>query len=298
MSAIDYRSCTLCPRKCRADRTSSVGFCGMSDKMLAARAMVHNYEEPCISGTRGSGAVFFSGCVLRCVYCQNASISHENFGIELSEKRLSEIFLELQSKGVHNINLVSGTQFYPSVLNALDIASEKLNIPVVWNSGGYENVDAIDRLKSRCSVFLQDIKYYSSELSLKYSRAEDYYFRAINAARRMLEATGGPKFNSDGILERGVVIRHLVLPSCRKDSIELLKNIKERLGTQNIILSLMSQYVPTNKTALYKELNRRLTSFEYQSVCDYALELGFEGYFQERDSASLSYTPIFDLSGL
>ena len=298
MSALDYKQCTLCPRQCKADRTKSVGFCGMGDKIYAAKAMVHTSEEPCISGTRGSGAVFFSGCVLKCAFCQNGVISHDKYGCEITEERLSQIFIELQSKGVHNINLVSGTHFYPSIINSLEAVGDKLNIPIVWNTGGYENAHAVDRLSRYCSIYLQDMKFYSSEISAKYSLCKDYYSKAIEATERMLYHTGIPSYDEEGIMQSGVIIRHLVLPSCRKDSIDLLTNIKNSIGSENVVLSLMSQYTPPLLKTQFKELSRRLTDFEYKSVCDVALELGFRGYFQDRVSADSSYTPDFDLSGL
>lgn len=298
MSASVYKQCTLCPRECKADRTSSVGFCGMSDKIYAARAMIHTAEEPCISGSRGSGAIFFSGCVLRCAFCQNHVISHGKFGREISIERLSEIILSLQERNVHNINFVSPTQFYPSVLSSLDIVREKLVIPVVWNTGGYEKTEAVDMVGEYADIFLHDIKFFSSDISSRYAGASDYFAYSMRAAEKMLKQKGAPVYDSDGMLLRGVMIRHLVLPSNRKDSMNILRAVKENLGCENVILSLMSQYTPPNFQTPHKELGRRLTSFEYDSVCDYAIELGFKGYFQERESAVSTYTPLFDLSGL
>ncbi|MEE1357555.1 MAG: radical SAM protein [Clostridia bacterium] len=298
MSALDYKCCTLCPRECKADRTQAVGFCGMGDKVYAAKAMVHTGEEPCISGTAGSGAIFFSGCVLRCRFCQNHVISHDRVGKEISEERLCDIILELQSQNVHNINMVSATQFYPSVLSSLDRLKDKLKIPIVWNTGGYEKTDAVVHLSEHCDVFLQDIKFYSNESSLKYASCKDYFEHAMKATEKMVEIKGKCETDSDGIIKKGVIVRHLVLPSNRTDSINLLKELKKRVGSENIILSLMSQYTPPSFDTGCKELGRRITSFEYQSVCECALELGFEGYFQQRESAQSMYTPIFDLSGI
>ncbi len=298
MSASFYKLCTLCPRECKADRTQTVGFCGMTDKIYAARAMVHTSEEPCISGTRGSGAIFFSGCVLRCAFCQNSEISHGHFGKEISERRLSEIILSLAEQNVHNINLVSATQFYPSVLSALDSVRHSLDIPIVWNTGGYEKTAAVKRISEHCDIFLQDIKFYSNTVSSKYALCKDYFSYAMSATEKMLELTGDACFDQDSIMKKGVIIRHLVLPSNRKDSIELLKAIKRYLGTDGVILSLMSQYTPPLHETPYRELGRRITDFEYRSVCETALELGFKGYFQERESAQRIYTPLFDLSGL
>ena len=298
MSALIYKQCTLCPRECKADRTKTVGFCGMGDKITAAKAMVHMSEEPCISGDKGSGAVFFSGCVLKCAFCQNFIISHDRFGKELTEDRLSEIMIELQSRGVHNINLVSGTQFYPSVINALSLIKDMLNIPVIWNTGGYEKIDAVRKLGEYCKVFLQDNKFFGEEIAQKYASCKDYYYHTLKATDAMLNTAGEVVLDDSGMIKKGVIIRHLVLPSNRKDSIELLKNIKASFGCDGFLLSLMSQYTPPNKATKYKELGRRITDFEYRSVCETALDLGFKGYFQSRESAESFYTPIFDLSGI
>ncbi len=298
MSAKDYNCCTLCPRECKADRTQAVGFCGMTDKMYAAKAMVHTFEEPCISGSRGSGAIFFSGCSLGCVFCQNDKLSHGKFGKEISCARLSQIMLSLQEQGVHNINLVSATHFLPSVERAVENIRGKLTIPIVWNTGGYETVEAVERLSRFCSIYLQDMKFLSAELSQKYAKSSDYFNYAMDAACKMIEKAGAPVFDSDGIMQSGVILRHLVLPSNRKDSISLLHEIKERCGTDSIVLSLMSQYTPPEFDVPYRELNRRVTDFEYKSVCECAQDIGFKGYFQQRDSAESRYTPSFDLSGL
>ena len=206
--------------------------------------------------------------------------------------------LELQNKKVHNINLVSATQFYPSIIESIEEIRDRLLIPIVWNTGGYESERAVRDLEKYVSIYLQDIKYFSTDLSKNYSKAADYFDRAIRAAQIMVDQRGAPTFDSQGVMKCGVIIRHLVLPSSRKDSIILLERIKERLGTENVILSLMSQYTPPAYDTGYKELSRRITSFEYESVCQKALELGFTGYFQERDSAVSDYTPDFDLSGV
>ncbi len=298
MSAIEYKSCTLCPRECKADRTKAVGFCGMKDKIYAAKVMVHTGEEPCISGTRGSGAIFFSGCTLRCAFCQNYVVSHNKFGKEIGTDRLSDIMLELQEKKVHNINLVSGTHFLPSIEEAADKITHKLKIPIVWNTGGYEKAETVDRLSHFCRIFLQDLKFYSDDISGRYAQAKNYFDHAIDATYKMTEKVGVPKLDHEGVLQSGIIVRHLILPSCRHDSIKLLHKLKECCGTDNIILSLMSQYTPPAFTTPYKELGRRLTDFEYKSVCETALDLGFRGYFQERESASSVYTPDFNLSGI
>lgn len=295
-----YKSCTLCPRNCRADRTNGqTGYCKMTSEVRAALASVHNWEEPPISGTRGSGTIFFSGCSLRCVFCQNHDISADNFGKEISVGRLSEIMLERQAAGVHNINLVTGAHFAPSIIKAVQAAKDNgLKIPVVYNSGGYESVDTIKALEGSVDVYLPDIKYYSSELSAKYSNAPDYFKYASEAVKEMYRQTGGNVFDDEGILKRGVIIRHLVLPSCKGDSFKILDWIRSEIGSEAYV-SLLNQYVPVYGAPKYKEINRRLMSLEYTRVIDHFFDIGLKnGYMQERSSASSSYTPLFDLSGL
>ncbi len=287
--------CDLCPRHCGADRKNGVGFCGGGSLPRLARAALHHWEEPCISGENGSGAVFFSGCQLKCVFCQNVDISAGNFGKEVSVARLAEIFTELRDAGAHNINLVSATQYAPMVIEALEMA--KPGIPVVWNSGGYETVETIEMLRGVVDVYLPDLKYYSGELSKQYSAAPDYFAVATKAISAMQAQVGVPMFDENGLMTRGVIIRHLVLPGCRHDSMKVMNWIADNLRGK-ILLSLMSQYSP-NDTDLPKQLQRKITTFEYQSVCDYAISLGLtEGFFQERTSAEREYTPPFDLTGI
>lgn len=264
-----------------------------------ARAALHLWEEPCISGSRGSGTVFFSGCSLRCCYCQNYRISMEGFGKEISVGRLSEIFLELQEKGAHNINLVTATPYLPWVIQALELVKPNINIPVIYNSGGYETVETVRALKGFADVYLPDIKYFSGELSKEYSGAEDYFEVAAAAVKEMISQTDGLRFDERGLLQKGVVIRHLVLPGCRKDSFAILKWINETLPKDKFLLSLMSQYTPTEKTAEHTKLNRKVTAFEYDSVINEAVRLGLtSGFTQERSSAKERYIPPFDLEGV
>lgn len=294
-----YENCSLCPRNCHIDRTSSFGFCQSSSQIKAARAALHHWEEPCISGTRGSGAIFFSGCTLRCCFCQNYNISSETYGKEISEQKLAQIFLELQNQGAHNINLVTATQYLPSILNALDLIKNQLHIPVVYNSSGYEKPETIRLLKDYVDIYLPDLKYFNSELSRKYSKAEDYFEIASCAIKLMIEQTGAPVFDSDGMLQKGVIVRHLVLPNCRKDSITLLHWIKEALPDKSYLISLLSQYTPFYKSHEYPELNRRITTYEYESVLKEAISLGLvDGFMQEKSSAKEEYTPPFNLEGL
>ncbi|MGN0587886.1 MAG: radical SAM protein [Oscillospiraceae bacterium] len=293
----DFTSCTLCPRKCGADRINGVGFCGVGDKLRAAKAYLHMWEEPCISGQNGSGTVFFSGCSLRCRFCQNYKISAESFGAEISEERLAEIFLELQEKGAHNINLVTPTHFVPRIMSALDIAKPRLNVPVVYNCGGYESVDTLKMLEGYIDIYLPDFKYADNDIARKYSAAPDYFEVCTAAIEEMLRQVGAPKFEGD-MLKSGVIIRHMTLPTHRLDSVRVLEEISRRYGTENILLSLMSQYTPFYKSCEFKELNRRISTFEYNFVADRAAELGFNGYMQEKSSAREEYTPDFDLSGI
>ena len=294
------KNCTLCPRKCGVDRTLGVGFCKAPKEPKLARAALHFWEEPSISGTRGSGTVFFSGCNLKCVYCQNFKISTSGFGKEVSIDRLSEIFIELQNKGAHNINLVSPTPYLPQIISAIDRVRNIIKIPFVYNTGGYESLSTLELLKDYIDIFLTDIKYKDCVLSQKYSSAKDYFEVSLAAAKKMIELCGEPKFDKDGILQSGVIVRHLVLPTCRHDSIAILKEIKKNLPEDKFLLSIMSQYTPNeNIPEEFNELKRKITSFEYNSVVDTAIDLGLSnGYMQDLQSFGQKYTPPFDLSGI
>lgn len=289
--------CNLCPRKCNVNRNVSLGYCGVGNVVKIARAALHHWEEPCISGTSGSGTVFFSGCSLKCKYCQNFELSQNCFGKEITVNRLAEIFLELQKNGACNINLVSPTHYSLQIIEALKIVKNKLNIPVVYNTGGYENVNTLKMLREYVDVYLTDFKYLDNELACKYSDAPDYSVVVKNAIYEML-AQKKLKYNGT-LLKEGVVIRHLVLPNCRKDSINILRTLKDLYGTESFILSLMSQYTPNKNVKEIKELNRRLTTFEYESVLNEAIDLGFKlGYMQNKSSANKEFTPDFDLTGV
>ncbi len=292
--------CKLCPRECKVDRSVNMGYCKAPKNPKLARAALHFWEEPCISGTRGSGTVFFSGCNLRCVYCQNHSISQEVFGKEITPKRLAEIFLDLQSQGAHNINLVTPTPYIPQIIEAIDAVRDKMTIPFVYNTGGYESLKSLELLEGYIDIFLTDIKYKSAEMSKKYSGAENYFDIAVSAARKMIKQAGSPRFDDKGIMKSGVIIRHMVLPACRQDSIELLRELKKSLPSDSYILSLMSQYTPNAKQLKnYPELCRRVTTFEYNSVVDEAIRLGLDkGFMQEKSSADKCFTPPFNLEGV
>lgn len=294
-------NCELCPRRCGVDRSASRGYCGMGEKPVAARAMLHFWEEPCISGERGSGAVFFSGCVLGCAYCQNYDISAKRKGREITEDRLSEIFLELQGQGAQNINLVNPTHFAPQIKRALIAAKERgLSVPIVYNTGGYERVETLRTLEGLIDVYLPDVKYYDNELARKLSNAPDYFETAMTAAAEMLRQTGKPRFDKSGMLLRGTIVRHLVIPDCWKDSVEVIRRVGERFGGE-ILFSLMSQYTPFGRVLTdpaFSRYNRRLTTFEYRKALDAVYAAGLEGYMQERSSAKEEYTPEFDLGGI
>ena len=293
------RCCTACPRHCAVDRACGErGYCGCGQRIRVAKWMLHMWEEPCISGTRGSGTVFFSGCSLKCCFCQNYRISAENFGKEISVSRLAEIFLELRDKGAHNINLVSATHYVPQVIEALDLCKGRLNIPVAYNSGGYELPETIEMLRGYVDIFMPDFKYYDSEISEKYSAAKDYFSYASAAIGKMIEIAGKPVYDENGLMKSGVIIRHMVLPSHRKDSEKVLRTIAEMYPKDSYLLSLMSQYTPFYKSSEHKEINRRISTYEYEKVAQVAAELGFDGFMQERSSAKEEYTPDFDLSGI
>ena len=258
--------------------------------------MLHFWEEPCISGEKGSGAVFFSGCALRCCFCQNGKISNQNFGKEISTERLSEIFLELQEQGAHNINLVTAGHFLPWVIPALERAKPDLHIPVIYNSGGYELAESLKALEGLIDVYLPDFKFFDSQTAEKYAHAEDYPETAETALKEMLRQTGKPVMQ-EHLIKKGCIVRHLVMPGHRQESIALLKHLAEVFTPESFLLSLMSQYTPMQNHP-YPELNRRITKMEYNSVLKAVQELGFSGWCQEKSSARSEYTPDFHLQGI
>ncbi len=290
-------SCTLCPRECGADRTVSPGICGGGNAIRAARAALHFWEEPPISGTQGSGTVFFSGCPLHCRFCQNAVISETPFGKELTPEHLCEIFFSLEAQGAHNINLVTAGHFLPYLLPTLTRAKPRLSIPIVWNSGGYEKAEALQALNGLVDIYLPDFKFFFAETARSYANAPEYPAVAENAITEMLQQVGTPIIKN-GIMQRGVILRHLVLPGHRHESIALLRHLAETYGTSAFLLSLMSQYTPMHEDTAFPALNRRVTKMEYQSVAKEAAVLGFEGFTQDKASAESTYTPDFSLQGL
>ena len=287
--------CILCPRLCGVDRTERVGYCGSGSLPKVARAAKHHWEEPCISGTEGSGTVFFSGCTLGCVFCQNREISRGGTGREVTVEHLADIFKRLEGQGVHNLNLVTPTHFTPQILQALELANP--TVPVVMNCGGYERVETLRQWEGKVQVYLPDLKYFSTELSAKYSAAPDYFAVASKAIMEMHRQQPQLVWEGD-LLKSGLIIRHLVLPGCMKDSLKVLDFLDKNLPKDSFLLSLMSQYTPTENCKQFPEINRRVTTYEYRKVADRAAELGFSGFAQDRRSAKEEYTPPFNLEGV
>lgn len=288
--------CDICPRECKVERSVNRGVCGMPEGFVVARAAKHMWEEPCISGTKGSGTVFFSGCSLRCVFCQNYSISTEGFGKEISDSQLMNIFDSLIESGVHNINLVNPTHYAARLEKVLREYNSP--VPVVYNSGGYEKVETLKRLEGLIDIYLPDLKYINDEKSKKYSGAPDYFRFASQAIKEMIRQTGSAVFDEEGIMKKGTVIRHLILPKNTNQSIEIINWLKDNVPNDTYI-SLMSQYTPIKQNESYPELNRRITPREYAKVLDYLLDSGFENIFaQEALSADEAYIPDFDLTGI
>ncbi len=288
-------SCRICPRNCGAKRnTGERGFCGVDDTPRIARAALHAWEEPPISGKRGSGTVFFSGCNLRCVFCQNHAVSHDALGRPVSEEALADVLLQLQDEGAHNINLVTPSHNSHILRRVLTKVKPRLSIPVVWNSSGYESVETLRSLEGLIDVYLPDFKYFSTDLSAQYSAAPDYFPVAMKAVEEMLRQQPTCTFDAEGMLLLGTVVRHLVLPGCREDSIALLRALKERFGTDRFLLSLMCQYTPDFAgDCPHKNLHRKLTTFEYRSVLKEATALGFDGFSQSHAAATSAFTPQF-----
>ncbi len=288
--------CRDCPRECGVDRKAGeLGFCAQGSEMRVSRIALHPYEEPPISGEHGSGTVFFCGCSLRCVFCQNRDISRSSDKGELySPEALAEKMYALEAMGASNINLVTPTHFSGKVVKTLEIARKRLSVPVVYNTSGYERVETLRRLDGLVDIYLPDLKYASGEVAGLYSSAPDYPSVAEAALKEMYRQVGECEFFENGTLKKGMIVRHLVLPSHRKDSMEVLRTLARILPVDKILLSLMSQYTPLfARDCEYKNLHRRLTRFEYESVKDLADLLGFDGFVQDFSSASEAYTPKF-----
>lgn len=285
--------CSNCPRQCKIDRDIGTGLCGVSSSIKIARAGLHFGEEPCISGTKGSGTIFFSGCSLKCVMCQNHQISHNCFGQYITIEHLVDIMKELESKGAHNINFVTPSHYFSQISTVLN--RYRPSIPLVYNSSGYDCVQNIS--ENLFDVYLFDLKYFSSEKSERYSKCEDYFNVASNAIKEAVEVVGEPAFDQNGLLKRGVIVRHLILPQSTNDSINIIKWLNE--NTPDIIFSLLSQYVPMYKAHDYPEINRKITKREYNKVLNECYNSNFfEIYIQDMSSATKEFIPEFDLTGI
>lgn len=291
---MDMQNCTLCPRLCAVDRTKRFGVCHASDKVDIALVSLHQWEEPCLSGTNGAGTVFFSHCNMRCIFCQNHEISTEGKGITVSIERLAQIFLEQQARKAHCLDLVTPTHYLPQIIEALDIAKKQgLNIPVAYNTSGYERPEMLEQLRGYVDIFLPDFKYYFKETAQEYSRAPNYPEIVKKAIQTMYTIVGKPVFK-DSIMQKGMIIRHLVLPWHYKESMEIVKYIWETYK-DDVYLSLMNQYTPMYKALTHPKLKRKLTTFEYDKVVDFALDLGFKNcYIQQGKTATTDFVPNFN----
>ena len=304
-------NCMLCPRMCKTDRHIKPGYCLMTDRIKVARAALHMWEEPCISGERGSGAIFFSGCTLRCVFCQNYKIAAAAVGKYITVDELADIMLRLQNEHANNINLVTPTHYALQIAQALNKAKAKgLRIPVVYNTSAYENVETLKRMEGLVDVYLPDFKYMDSGLASRYSNAADYPKTARRALQEMVRQTGDPDMYGDsdelvcagyvesGIIKKGVIVRHLILPGCIDDSKAVIRYLYDTYK-DDIYISIMNQYTPLEHVKPYKELDRRVTEKEYDEVVDYAIDIGVtNGFIQEGDTADESFIPEFDCTGL
>lgn len=288
--------CNICPRKCNVIRKQQTGFCKMGELPVVARAALHKWEEPCISGTKGSGTIFFSGCNLKCVFCQNFKISNENYGKQITVDNLRKLYFDLISQGAHNINLVNPTHFIEPIIQSLD---RPLPVPIVYNSSGYENVSSIELLKNKIQIYLPDLKYADNTIAKKYSKVDNYFEITTNAIIEMYKQVGNYEFDTDGIIQKGVIIRHLVLPNNIKNTFKVIDWIKNNFKNGEIIFSLLNQYIPYGKAYLYPEINRKLFKREYKKVEQYLFDSGIEdGYIQELSSAKDNYIPPFNINEL
>lgn len=293
-------NCNLCIRNCSIDRNSGkVGFCNSSNKLRVAKAYLHLWEEPCISGKNGSGTVFFSNCNLKCVFCQNHIISNDGLGKEISIERLSEIFLELQEKGAHNINLVTPTHYVPQIIEALNIAKNKgLYLPIIYNTNGIDSLDTIKKLNGYIDVYLPDFKYFNDKYSLKYSKIKGYSKNLLTILEEMFNQVDKPIFNENGIIQKGVIIRHLMLPGLLFDSKKVIDTIYNKFGNK-VYISLMNQYTPMYDSIKYPEINKPLNPKHYDSLIDYSIELGVKnGFIQDTGTNSKSFIPDFNNEGV
>lgn len=290
----------LCPRECKADRYHGIkGYCKADDTLVVARAALHMWEEPCISGEEGSGAVFFSNCAMGCVFCQNKEIADGRAGKTITVERLAEIYLELQEKGANNINLVTPSHYVLQIMDSITIARKKgLHLPIVYNCSGYEKVETIRMLEGYVDIYLPDYKYKNPELAKKYSKVLNYDRVTNLAIQEMVRQVGEAKFNDKGMMIRGVIVRHLILPGQTKDSMDIIKYLYETYQ-DSIYISIMNQFTPLDTLQEYTELRRKVTVEEYDKVVDYAIDLGVEnGFIQEGETADESFIPAFDCEGV
>lgn len=297
----DLHKCTICPRECKVDRVNNqIGYCKSPGVLTAARAALHFWEEPCISGEKGSGTVFFSGCQLGCVYCQNYNIASGEVKKEISVERLAEIFITLQEQGANNINLVTPTHYVPWIIKAVELSrNQGLKLPIVYNTGGYEKEDTIKALEGIVDIYLPDMKYMSENLSGKYSNAPDYFKVAAKALAEMVRQVPEYIFKeNEEIMLKGVIVRHLVLPGAVEDSKNIIKYLYDTYK-DSIFISIMNQFTPLENIKNHTELNRRITPKEYDEIVNYAIDIGVEnGFIQEGDTAKESFIPSFDISGI
>jgi len=296
---VDYKCCNLCERRCHINRYEKKGVCGATNKLKVARAALHFWEEPCISGKEGSGTIFFSNCNLKCIFCQNKKISTCGYGKEITIEKLSSICIELQKQGSNNINLVTPTHYVPSIIKGIKKAKKKgLNIPIVYNTSSYETKETIDNLNGIVDIYLPDLKYNDNKLGENYSNIKNYFEIATRNIDEMYKQVGKPIFNDRGILEKGVVVRILLLPGHVNDAKKIIKYLYEKYN-DNIYISLMSQYTPIGKIKDYKDLNRKVTLKEYNELITYACDLGIENAFiQEGETADESFIPDFNQIGV
>lgn len=288
------KKCNLCPRNCQVDRSKTVGICGMKNKLVIAKAYLHMWEEPCISGVNGSGTIFFTGCNLKCIFCQNREISTKLVGKEVTIEEFSNICLNLQKQGAHNINLVTPTHFVPLIIEGLKLAKEKgLTIPIVYNTSGYENVDTIKMLDGLIDIYLPDLKYYNDEYAIKYSHAPNYFNIASQAISEMFKQVGKPKFDKNGMMTKGIIVRHMMMPNLLEDTKKILDYLYQTYH-HDIYISIMNQYTPIKHFEHFTELNNKVNENDYDEIINYALDLGIEkAFIQEGETALDSFIPDF-----
>ena len=294
-----YKNCTLCPKKCGVDRSKQLGACQASDQVKVARCALHYFEEPSISATNGSGTIFFSGCSLKCCYCQNQEISLQNYGKEITIEHLADLMLDLQAKNAHNINLVTPTHYVPSIVEAIKLARKKgLSLPIVYNTSGYETIETLKLLEGYVNIYLTDFKYFDNHLGTTLSKCSHYFEVASRALAEMYRQTGPNTFDQNGIMQKGIIVRCLVLPTKGEDIKKIISYLYQTYQ-DNIYLSIMNQYTPVVKNQQFSFLNQTVSTNEYESIIDYAISLGVKNaYIQEEGTAKESFIPAFDLEGV